>query len=157
MDAEEGNVCLHGPWGMVCGQFDCPSGMRTGVGIVGLKRKVPVVGRSVIGIVEVETSSEVVVVEHQSQDLVGETQAVFELRMRGVHRVVVGIVAVAVADGQARDPAEGMRVGCFEVCLVGVVGRGMAETVESGPCGKICHADETQVGDLGWSIFCNIP
>jgi hypothetical protein len=53
-----------------------------------------------------------------------------------------------------------MQVVGIEVYLVECVGKGMAERAEraeSGLGGKIYHADESLVGDLGRSTFYNIP
>ena len=72
-----------------------------------------------------------------------------------VPRGEVGIAAVV--DGQAQDQVERRQVVGIEVYLVECVGKGMAERAESGLGGKIYHADESLVGDLGRSTFYNIP
>jgi len=97
----------------------------------------------------------VVVVEHQVPDL-AEEKRVSGMRSKALHQEIVGIVVV-VGGGQARDRVEGILVVGFEVYLMGTVGLGMAETVETDLGGRTGHADGTLLGDLGQSTFCSIP
>jgi hypothetical protein len=72
-----------------------------------------------------------------------------------VAREAVGIAAVA--GGQAQDQVEGMQAVGVGVCLVGCVGKGMAEKVELGLGEKKYRVDENLVDDLEQSTFCNVP